>query len=332
VLPELPGFPVFPRCNFSVANQCVFETAITVGDIDGDGSSEIAAVGTDDRARQYLHVFGKDGLPWPHFPRKQSSRRIVDNYPVMADLDGDGRLDVAANDDKGKLAAYTAEGKKIKVHKGKLPGHNAKVLPYRFGALEEPLSAGDLDGDGHNELFVGRSWPDNPMVRGQPYTLPPPYRGFDYVVGASRTLLPAGFFSAKLAFGQAIKTNGPGTIAIGDIDGDGQQDVVNGSGTCAFWGLAADPTLVRCFTVSAFHANGTNITGFPKPTTTYGLDKATTPALGDLDGDGLKEVVWIDGNDNVLVWSVPGTAGPSQMQWPQFRHDSAHTGTLPTGP
>ena len=52
--------------------------------------------------------------------------------------------------------------------------------------------------------------------------------------------------------------------------------------------------------------------------------KFMTPAIGDLAGDGLKEIVWIDWYGNLLVWDVPGTPAPEAMQWPMFRKRETH--------
>ena len=92
---------------------------------------------------------------------------------------------------------------------------------------------------------------------------------------------------------------------------------------------APDYAYHRCYTILAYRADGTPLPGFPKPTPSPGATQAVMPAIGDLDGDGLKEIVWADFNGNVLVWTVPGTPGPENMQWPMFRHDAAHTGALP---
>jgi hypothetical protein len=81
--------------------------------------------------------------------------------------------------------------------------------------------------------------------------------------------------------------------------------------------------------VHAFRADGSRLPGFPKPTSQYGLSRSASPALGDIDGDGLKEIVWIDGSNRVNVWTVPGTAGPPNFHWPMFRGSATHTAALP---
>jgi len=48
--------------------------------------------------------------------------------------------------------------------------------------------------------------------------------------------------------------------------------------------------------------------------------------------DGLKEIVFIEGFGNIMVWDVPGTPAPEAMQWPMFRHDPGHTAALAANP
>src|SRR5262249_46492934 len=140
------------------------------------------------------------------------------------------------------------------------------------------------------------------------------------------TALPG--WPAAFPFPAAEKTYGPGIASIADVDGDGALDVVTGTGTCAFWGYPQQPSLRRCYTVYALHADGTTVAGFPKATAGEGATRTMQPAVADLDGDGRKEVVWIDIDGNVSVWTVPGQPGPERTAWPMYGHDARHTNAL----
>jgi hypothetical protein len=64
--------------------------------------------------------------------------------------------------------------------------------------------------------------------------------------------------------------------------------------------------------------------------TFLGDPRFNTPAIADLDGDGLKELIWVDPAAYLLmVWNVDGTPGPELADWPMYRHDPKHTNVLP---
>jgi hypothetical protein len=95
-----------------------------------------------------------------------------------------------------------------------------------------------------------------------------------------------------------------GAPAFGDIDGDGQGEIVvttHQIGTFAFGSLYA------------FEIDGSNVAGFPVATEGGGV---LTPALADLDGDGALEIIitvrdWPDG----LVYVFRGN-GELYPNWP----------------
>ena len=322
---DLPGFPVLSLC-FRVA-EC-FETTVAVGDVDADGNPEVAVVGNDEFEEQFLHVYGNDAREKPGWPKRISRhRRIVGNSPVLADLDGDGVLDLTFTWEKAKLMAYTGLAKRIHLQSPSKLTALPRIYQGGFPPQQEPLVAGDLDGDGGAELMVAMSWPGPLIKRGETNELDPPYAGVDYL--NVRSGGPGlGGWPAMFIFSHGIKVSGPGLAVVGDIDGDGEQDVLVGSGTCVFWDDSVSPHLRRCFPVAALHAHGTLLAGFPKRTVQHGVGANTSPAIGDLDADGRVEVVWLDADGRVVVWNVQGTPGPENLQWPMFRHDPAHTGAL----
>jgi hypothetical protein len=126
--------------------------------------------------------------------------------------------------------------------------------------------------------------------------------------------------------GSNFKWNGLGAASIGDIDGDGRQEVVLGLAHCRLW--PADISR-PCTGLWAFRADGSVVPGFPKATHSPAPPVYSQPAIGDLDGDGRKEIVWVGATGEIIVWNVPGTPGPENFQWPMARQNAAHTGALP---
>jgi len=77
----------------------------------------------------------------------------------------------------------------------------------------------------------------------------------------------------------------------------------------------------------AFDANGVEPTGWPKFTGGWHI---ANPAIGDVDGDGMNEVVVLTREGNLFVWDTAATAG--REEWPKKRHDLRNTGNYEEPP
>ena len=101
--------------------------------------------------------------------------------------------------------------------------------------------------------------------------------------------------------------------AVGDIDGDGSWNVVSGDAG---------------YFVYAPNHNGQEAPGFPKYTSQW---HATTPALGDIDGDEKIDVVANTREGWLWIWGTEGhVGGPAgrtlpAIQWASFQHDDHNT-------
>lgn len=92
------------------------------------------------------------------------------------------------------------------------------------------------------------------------------------------------------------------SIAIGDLDGDGSMELVTGSnGTRVY----------------AFHADGSEVIDGDGNAGTTGVFKQLsagpnfcTPALADIDNDGLPEIIFASGNGRVYAWNADGSDVP----------------------
>jgi hypothetical protein len=105
------------------------------------------------------------------------------------------------------------------------------------------------------------------------------------------------------------------SAAVADLDGDTLPDIVVG-----FGGGASDPASVGG--VAAFKGDGTPLwthngvqdgSGFP-------LGVVSTPAIGDVDGDGKPEVVW--GSFDAHIYVVDAATGLPKPGWPLFVRDT----------
>jgi len=84
--------------------------------------------------------------------------------------------------------------------------------------------------------------------------------------------------------------------------------------------------------VSAYHADGTLVAGFPYTLSDDGVSSsfAPGPALGDLDNDGQLEFVLVSRSGRVAYFDTLAGTSTATRAWPMYKHDSL--GTSDFGP
>jgi hypothetical protein len=169
---------------------------------------------------------------------------ITVGAPVVADLDRDGKLDVAVNDVDGNVWAWSAGGAAL-------------------GGFEPVRDAGVVRSGAHTNVEYSR---DSTEAQDE-------------------------FNRTKRGFG--------GSLAAGDLDGDGRLELVgaaldrhvyawhdDGSPVDGFPVLAVDPAKVSAVDPASHRVTFTAGSGVRE-----GGELIATPALVDLSGDGLPEIV-----------------------------------------
>ena len=247
-----------------------------IGDIDGDGDKEIIAAAYDPEyldspgIRQHIFAWHHNGAAvsgWPKtndYPSEWSS-------PVLADLNGDGKLDIIVCGTKGnnaRIYAYKGDGTVI-------PGWPIDAN----GKFESTPAVGDIDGDGQVEIIAitggteakAYAWRKNGIT----------------VSGWPRQL--DGYGSQK------------SSPALGDIDLDGKNEVVIGI-TDEYGGAG------QLGKVYVLDDNGANLLGWPKYIGSEYVE--SSPCLADLDNNGDIEIVVgssYDQDGSVHIWRKDGT-------------------------
>ncbi len=290
-------------------------SSAAIGDLNNDGRLEIvvATGGSPAYHRNggvLVYTFNSDS-PWsfsavPGWPQPNtddlgsgSGMRNpdgcwdgIEGSPALGDLTGDGNLEVVISSLNRRIYAWHHNG--ALVDGWPIYRYNGDALLR--GGLSSP-ALGDLDGDGLVEVVVGTN---SPPWGGEGSPAPDYSKATVWAINGDSTNVPG--------WPVETKNNIYSSPALGDIDGDGHLEVVVGSGPSVEGGDGK--------WVYAWNHDGTPVNGWPKPTAG---DVVAPPALGDLDGDGLPDVVIGCGREfetspasctSLYAWRGNGTAIP----------------------
>jgi hypothetical protein len=261
--------------------------APALGDLDGDGDLDLV-VGSSSGVFAYFKNTGSAASPafvLQTGAANPLNGQDVGQYstPALADLDGDGDLDLVAGRQYGVFRYFENTGSKTNPAFVQRTGA-ANPLSGQDAGYLSTAALGDLDADGDLDLVAGD-------MSG----------AFFYFENA--IVKPALSASERIGASNPLNGQDVGTFslpALGDLDGDGDLDLVAGEayGTFRYFkntGTAASPAFVQ-MTGAANPLDGQNTGFFP------------TPALGDLDGDGDLDLVAGEGYGTFRYFENTGSA------------------------
>ncbi|MBI4320943.1 MAG: VCBS repeat-containing protein [Chloroflexi bacterium] len=277
-------------------------------DLEGDGYLEVV-VGADSHANSYfgtvdggaLYAFRNDGTVLPGFPKYID--QIIQSSPAVADLDGDGRVEMVA----GTGTFYPGKGNYVTVWDN---AGNVRWTRATDGPVFASPAVGDIDGDGRPDIVAGSQTATGGSV---------------YAWRSDGSLV-AGFpMTPKDNIGGTAGINSP---ALADFDNDGKAEI--------FLGFRWEVAVIRG------NGQQITNDGSPNSNPTFRTDRTVlnVPAIGDIDNDGKLELVVGSAATNpsppfdaraarLYVWNLnqPLRYNP----WPMFKRDGARTSVLPLG-
>ena len=301
---EFPGSPGFEvEDNFQLGTNNV---GSAVGDLDNDGDLEIVS-----SYKENLTVWDPiegNMAGWPQivFPSYvESSSLDPVEWSALADLDDDGDLEIVVVNPyyppSGKINAFHHNGSNVTgwpviINNSQSPIGNP-------GLIDTSPAIGDLDNDGILEIVVmsARAFSKSKL----------------FIIQSNGTVLENNGWPKEFGLPD-FNYRYPKGAAIGDIDDDGEQEII----VQFVFGK-----------IYAWNMDGSNVTGWPKETPTDYDGSLTNlmstkysypPIITDFDSDGDIEIISsID--DQILIWDLNSTYNEDYIDWPKFQNNINNT-------
>lgn len=204
----------------------------------------------------------------PGYPRTEP-QSIEFGSPSVADINGDGNVEVLLGDGEGCVWAWYQNGNKV-------PGFPLKTVGSCDGPrISGPLAVGDIDGDGKPEIIAGTRGVSNSAGG----------RGKVYAWNDNGTIVSGWPKETDWNTAYGDGQSEVYTVALGNVTGDSRLEVIAGTSNNAANGGNETTSTPNLY---VWKGDGSVLSGFPT-----GLNSGIFGFVGsaNLNGDGYDEVV-----------------------------------------
>jgi hypothetical protein len=311
------------KVDFSTGNN---PNSVVIGDVDGDGKLDLVVTNVDDNT---ISVFRNTSTPGSITTGSFASKVDLTTGDVpysvaLGDIDGDGKPDlVVANVENNTVSVLRNKSTSGSITTGSF----ASKVDYTTGDVPYSVALGDIDGDSKLDLVVANEENNTVSVLRNTSTYGSITAGsfalkVDFTTSGSPYCIVIGdvdrddkpdlvitnagnntvsvlrntstygsitesSFAEKVDF---TTGEGPYSVALGDIDGDGKLDLVVANAENNKVSVLRNTSTYGSITAGSFVSKVDFTTG----------DLPYSVALGDIDGDGIPDVTVANAGSNTV--------------------------------